>query len=146
MTDKPLFIVAVDESAGAARAAEHAAREAVLHGGTLLLVHVVEWSRFEVLPVRDLEVRHGHKEKALAQARKNIMAPLANRLVVSELEVATRIEFGHGAETVVEVARECGAGQIFVGRHAGSHATERFLGSMPTNLVRLSPVPVTVVP
>lgn len=146
MTEKALFIVAVDQSDCAARAAEFAAHETVLRGGTLLLLHVVDWSGHEVLAIRDLEAQHPKKEKALAEAQEQVMTPLMRRLDAEGLKVESRIEFGHSADIVLELADKLGAKQIFVGRHAGSHTAERFLGSLPTNLARLSPIPVTVVP
>ncbi len=146
MSGKIQFIVAVDDSDCAARAAEFAAHETVLRDGTLLLVHVVDWSGYEVLAVRDLETQHCEKETAITKVQEEIMAPLVERLAAEGLKVETRVEFGHTAEAILNVAKKTGASQIFVGRHAGSHATERFLGSLPTNLARLSPIPVTVVP
>lgn len=146
MTDRQLFIVAVDGSECAGRAAEFAAHESVLRGGTLLLVHVVDWSGFEVLPVRELESQHARKEKALTEAQEKIIAPILHRLDAEGLKVESRIEFGDADEQILALAKETGAHQLFVGRHAGSHMVERIVGSLPTDLARRSPIPVTIVP
>lgn len=146
MTEKQIFIVAVDGSECALRAAEFAAHETVLRGGTLLLVHVVDWSGFEVLPVRELETRHARKEKTLLETQEKIIAPVLHRLDAEGLKVESRIEFGDPDAQILALVEETGARQLFVGRHAGSHTMERIVGSLPTDLARRSPVPVTIVP
>ena len=146
MSDQALFIVAIDGSECATRAAEFAAHETVLRNGHLLLVHVVEWSGFEVLPVRELESQHGKKEKARKAADQDIVAPLLKRLNAEGLKVDTRIEFGDADDRLLALVKSLGARQVFVGRHAGSHRLERVMGSLPSDLARLCPVPVTIVP
>lgn len=146
MSDQTLLIVAIDGSECTARAAEFAAHETVLRNGHLLLVHVVDWSGFEVLPVGELESQHGKKEKARKAAEQEVIAPLLKRLNAEGLKVDARIEFGDPVDRLLALVKSEGARQLFVGRHAGSHRVERVLGSLPSDLARLCPVPVTVVP
>jgi nucleotide-binding universal stress UspA family protein len=146
MSDQALFIVAIDGSEYAARAAEFAAHETVLRNGHLLLVHVIDWSGFEVLPVGELEGQHSKKEKARAEAERDVIAPLMTRLTAEGLKVETRIEFGDPDDQILALVKSLGARQVFVGRHAGSAKLERVVGSLPVTLARQCPVPVTVVP
>jgi len=146
LSDQTVFIVAIDKSECTARAAEFAAHETVLRNGKLLLVHVVDWSGFEVLPVGELEDQHGKKEKAQKAAEQDIVAPLLKRLNAEGLKVDSRIEFGKPIDRILALVKSEGARQVFVGRHDGSHRVERVVGSLPSNLARLCPVPVTIVP
>ncbi|SEQ79342.1 Nucleotide-binding universal stress protein, UspA family [Amphritea atlantica] len=59
-----------------------------------------------------------------------------------------RIEEGHAAETIIEVADEIGADLIIVGSRSRTHSTlERFfVGSTAQNVVQLSAIPVLIIP
>ncbi|MEX1147651.1 MAG: universal stress protein [Sphingomonadales bacterium] len=146
MTENTVFVVAVNESEGAGRAASFAAREARLHGATLLLLHVIEWSQYEFMPVRELESTHSRKKKAIETAQTRIIDPLTRSASDHDVRVEARIDLGDTNETVVTVMQEVAATRVYVGRHAGSHVLERFVGSLPSYLVRHATVPVTIVP
>ena len=61
-----------------------------------------------------------------------------------ELETVAR--HGHASRVLVDLSRELGDCQIVVGRLGQTTLLERLFGSTVTNLVQVSPVPVTVVP
>ncbi|NVJ93601.1 MAG: universal stress protein [Methylocystaceae bacterium] len=60
----------------------------------------------------------------------------------------SRIEEGHPAETIIQVAKEIGADLIVMGsRHSKRNTLEKFfLGSTALNLMQISTIPVLVVP
>ncbi|MGI9386726.1 MAG: universal stress protein, partial [Methyloligellaceae bacterium] len=56
------------------------------------------------------------------------------------------VHHGHPAETLVDLAKEHDAAQIFIGRKGHSRIATLLFGSVAGSLVQTSPVPVTVVP
>jgi nucleotide-binding universal stress UspA family protein len=60
-------------------------------------------------------------------------------------DVAGRTEVGRPAKTIVEVAEEDAFDHIVVGSHGREGVSRIVLGSVAEHVVRMSPVPVTVV-
>jgi nucleotide-binding universal stress UspA family protein len=56
------------------------------------------------------------------------------------------VRHGHPAQVLVDVAREVGAEQLYIGRRGVSTLSALLFGSVAGSLVQISPVPVTVVP
>lgn len=141
------IVVGLDGSEASARAAESAAAEARREGARLLLVCVIPWSPYSFAPAEENERRHIEKEREIAGARERVLDPLLARLREGGgVEVEGAIRHGHPAETLVSLAREHGAGRIVVGRTGQSRVRTLLFGSTPSNLIQLSPLPVTVVP
>jgi len=141
-----LFLVGIDGSEGARRAAEFAARRARAEGGRLLLVHVVEWSGHEMLTPEQLAERHVEREHEIQQARERILAPVAAALEGVGVAVETLVRHGHVTEVLCALAKERGVTQVFSGRRGHSRIAALLFGSVAGSLVQVSPVPVTVVP
>jgi nucleotide-binding universal stress UspA family protein len=139
------FLVGVDGSEGARRAAEFAAERARCEGARLLLVCVVEWSPFGTLTSAELAERHAQREKEIRTAESEVLAPLRAALG-SELEIETLVRHGHVAEVLCDLARERGVAQIFSGRLGRGRFEALLFGSVAGSLVQVAPVPVTVVP
>lgn len=59
--------------------------------------------------------------------------------------LASEIETGRPARTIVEYAEENGFDQIVMGSHGRSGVSRILLGSVAETVVRRSPIPVTVV-
>ncbi len=142
---KTTFLVAVDGSEGARRAARFAAERARAGSASLHLLHVIDWSPYEVLTPREIEGRHAEREKELQHVRETVLAPLSAE-VGQGLDVTGEVRHGHPAETVCQVAGEIGAAQVFAGRRGRSKMKALLFGSVTGNLVQTCPVPLTVVP
>ena len=140
------FLVGVDGSAGSKRAAEYAAVRAAAEGAELLLLHVVDWSPYEVLTPEELESRPVDREEEIARARSEILQPLLDELTRDGLQLEGLVRHGHAAEMTCEVATDRNVDQVFCGRRGRSRLSALLFGSVSGGLVQACPVPVTVVP
>ncbi len=141
-----IVIVGADGSEAGERAADFALARARGTAVRLVLVHVVEWSRYEVLTPSDAAERHKRRQQEIAQAQEHVLDPLAARLGGSGVEIETRVRHGHPAEELATLARELGAVQIVVGRHGHSRLGAALFGSVTLALAQTAPIPVTIVP
>ena len=139
-----VFLAAVDGSEGAGHAAAFAAMRAKAEGATLRLVHVVDWSPYEIIDVSEAAARPGEREEEIAKAEKEILGPLVAKLS-DGIKLETEVHHGHPSETIARLA-EKGVTQVFVGRRGRSKLTALIFGSVAGGLVQMCPVPLTVVP
>ena len=140
------YLVGVDGSEAAERAAEFAADRAEGEGAVLLLMHVVEWSGFEHLPIQEAAARHDAKEAEIAAAQETILDPLVAKLAREGLRIDSVVRHGHAAETIYRLAESGEVDQVFSGRRGRSKIAVLLLGSVTMNLIQSCPVPVTIVP
>lgn len=140
------FLVAVDGSAGGARAVEYAAARAKAGGDKLVLAHIIEWSPYSFHTPEELAERHKRREEEIERAQSTILGPVKQSLDGQGLEVETAVRHGHTAEELVAIAEEKGVTQIFIGRLGEPRMKTLLFGSVAAALVQTSPVPVTVVP
>lgn len=141
-----LFIVGVDGSDGARRAAAFAAERARCMGARLLLLGVIEWSRYAFYTPEELETRGRDKQRATERAEREVLRPLAESLQGEGLEVDCLVRHGHAAEVIEQLAEARGASEVFVGRVGRSPFGGALFGSVTHRIVSTSKVPVTVVP
>lgn len=139
------FLVAVDGSEGSGKAARFAAERARHEGARLVLLHVIDWSPYEVMTPDELSERHVEREKEIREAKERVLEPLAAELRRLGVEPELMVRHGHAAETVCEVAREIDATQVFAGRRGRSKLGALLFGSVSGSLVQICPVPLTVV-
>ena len=140
------YLVGVDSSETAARATDYATAQAAKTGAALLLVHVVEWSGFDVMGPEELAQRHAIREAELEAAQTNIVGPAVERIQQAGVSVESLIHHGHATETLLSIAKERQIDHIFVGRNGASRLEALIFGSTTNSLAQASPVPVTVVP
>jgi len=140
------ILVAVDGSDAGARALAFAHARARQDGGSLMLVHVLEWSPYTFLTKEELEERHARRKQELARAEAAIIAPLAAKYQGQGVGIETAIKYGHVTETICEVAAEIGATEIVTGRTGNSGVMSRVFGSVAGTLAQIAPVPCTIVP
>ena len=141
-----VFLVGVDGSDGARRAAEYAARRAQAEGAQLILAHVVDWSPYEVMTPEDMDSRPVERQKEIDEALGKILQPLAKHLATFGVEAELVVHHGHVAECMCEIARERNVAQVFTGRRGRSRLSSLLFGSVSGSLVQVCPVPITVVP
>lgn len=144
MSDK--FAVGVDGSDASKRALDFASARAKAQGGTVVLVHILEWSPYSFLTPSELEERHKRRQEELDRASAWVVTPLAEALKKDGVAVETVIKYGHIADSLAEVAKENGATQLVIGRNGHSSIGSRVFGSVAGSLVQTSPVPCTIVP
>ena len=142
----PSFLVAVDGSSGGGRALDAAIALAKSASGRVVLVHIIEWSPFSFHTPDELAERHQRREEELDRARDSVLAPAARKAADAGVESESIVRHGHPSETLVEVAKQENATQIFIGRKGQSSVGALLFGSVAGSLVQISPVPVTVVP
>ncbi|MEH7828432.1 universal stress protein [Gemmobacter denitrificans] len=140
------IIVAYDGSAAGRRAVDFAA--ALVRGaeGSLVLLHVLEWSPYSFLTPDEVEERHARRKVELARAESAIVAPVKAELEAAGLKVDALIRYGNVTDTICEVAQETGARQIVIGRTGQAGVMSRLFGSVAGALAQVAPVPCTIVP
>jgi nucleotide-binding universal stress UspA family protein len=67
------------------------------------------------------------------------------RLDAAGIPYQERIEFGNNGRSIVETARKEGCAQIIMGTQGRGALADLLLGSVATNVLRLTGVPVTLV-
>lgn len=96
--------------------------------------------------IEDNERRHPTREAELARGKRDIAAPAAEAIRAVGVDVRTVVRHGHPAQTLCDLAEEHGVTQLVVGRTGETRLRAALFGSVPSSLVQISPVPVTVVP
>ncbi|MCA9571590.1 MAG: universal stress protein [Myxococcales bacterium] len=145
-----VWIAAHDFSACSEVAVRQAARDAVIEGARLVLLHAldpevlaapVEWATGAVaVPM----VSHLTEARAAARHRLERVADEL-RAEHPALETTVEVSEGHPVEVILEAAEQEEATRIIVGTHGRRGLRRLFLGSVAERVVRASPVPVLVV-
>ncbi len=139
-----LYLVGTDGSEGSKRAIQFAVSLARKTGAKLLIAHVIEWSRFDFMMSPALEERHASREVEIARAKDEIL--LSAEQTAGDLATESLVHHGHAAQELADMAKEHKVGQIIIGRQGHSNLSDMLHGSVASNLAKISPVPVTVVP
>ncbi len=140
------YIVACDGSPASERALNFAVANAGTTGASILVAHVLEWSPYSFLTPEELEERHKRRGEELERARKALLDPLVKLAADKGVKVDTVIKYGHVAETLVDIAEQEGATQMFIGRTGHSSIAARVFGSVAVTMAQIAPVPCTIVP
>ena len=140
-----IYLVGADGSEGSKRAIRFAADQAKKTGATLLLAHVIEWSRFEVMLAPEVADRHVVREREIERAKDTILKP-AQELAGPDVATDTVVHHGHAAQGLADLAKEYKVSQIFIGRHGHANLGDLLHGSVVSNLSRICSVPVSVIP
>jgi nucleotide-binding universal stress UspA family protein len=139
-------IVGIDGSDGSQRALDFAIARAKAGSHGLLLTCVIPHSTHAFLTMDELTRNDAWRREQREKAEAKIIQPALDRVIEAGVQAQSRIEFGIPAEALGELARETGASHIIVGRRGLSKVKAVLFGSIASNLVQTSPVPVTVVP
>lgn len=143
---KNVFLVAVDGSPGSKNAIDFAAERAKKGGAKIVVAYVIEWSPYSFNTPEENAERHKRREEEIDRATSSIVEPLAVDLRAQNLDVETVVRHGNPSQTVVDLAKEHDAAQIFIGRTGETGLKTILFGSVVANLVQTSTIPVTVVP
>lgn len=140
------LLVGMDCSTCGERALDYATAWARSAGASIVVVHVIEWSPYSFNTPMENEQRHKRREAELERAHAEIVDPVVKRLKEQGIEAEGLIRHGHPADTLNQLAAETGATNIVVGRTGTSRLKSHLFGSVPSTLVQVAEVPVTVVP
>ncbi len=140
------LLVALDGSDCGKRALSAAVAQAKLTNASLLLAYVIDWSPYSFHTPQELEERHKRRESEIERANDSVLGPEISALEAEGLTVETVVHHGKIAETLVRLAKENGATQIYAGRSGESRVHTAIFGSVTAALVQTAEVPVTVVP
>ena len=143
------ILVPVDYSEHSRESVRIAAELAVKVGATVDIVHV--WDRPTYVSDGVMVRRPGEEQRSLAdlirENAENDMAQFLAKLELPEgVNVNHRMCTGEPAQRLVEEARSGGYDLIVVGTHGRAGVLHLLLGSTAERLIRLSPVPVLVIP
>lgn len=143
----PVIVVGVDSGETSRRAVAFARDRAKDLGADaeLVLAHVIPWSPYSFTTPEENEVRHRRRQEELTAAREQVLAPAA-AIVGDAIPVTTVARHGDRAELLCSLAREHDATHILVGRNGESRLRQTVFGSVPSQLIQMADVPVTVVP
>lgn len=140
------IVVGVDKSEASGRAVEFASDEAVKFGLSLFVVHVIPWSPYSFSTPGENEHRHASKEAELAAATTQVLDPMVAIAAKSGVSVESEAHHGDPVDTILEIVDRLKAVSVVVGRTGDSRIKRAVFGSLPSHLVQVAPVPVTVVP
>ncbi len=140
-----VILVGVDGSDAGNRAVAYARDRAKALDGKVVLAHVIPWSPYSFTTPEDNEERPKRRAAELAAAEEQVMAPAA-AVVGDDVPCIPVVKHGDRVDVLLDLAREHGASQILVGRTGENRLRTAVFGSVPSHLVQLADVPVTVVP
>lgn len=141
-----VIVVGVDRSETSGRAVEFAREEAKTSGASLFVVHVIPWSPYSFSTAAENEHRTASKEAELAAAREQILDPMVQLAGETGVTVTSEAHHGDPVDTIIDIVERLGATSIVIGRTGDSRVKRALFGSLPSHLVQVAPVPVTVVP
>jgi nucleotide-binding universal stress UspA family protein len=85
-------------------------------------------------------------EQAVEELGQRVLEQARQHAAERGVEAAVELVPKRASEALVSVAETHGARMIVVGTHGGAPLKEMILGSTPSKLLHLSPLPVLVVP
>lgn len=144
MTDK--FLVGVDGSERSMRAALFAAERAKQMEAQLLVVFVIEWSPYSFNTPEENEQRKKRFEGEIESATQKILAPMLKEIRDIGVDAEGFVRHGNIAKVIIKLAKEHEAKALFIGRLGQTKLKTMLFGSVTSNLVQMSPIPVVVVP
>jgi nucleotide-binding universal stress UspA family protein len=144
MSDK--LLVAIDGSDGGRRALNAAVQHASLTNSDLVLTYVIEWTPYSFHTPEELAERHKRRESEIERAHESILSSESAVVINEGINVETVVRHGKIADTLIELAKEYGVSQIYIGRLGESRVQSMIFGSVTAALIQTSEVPVTVVP
>jgi nucleotide-binding universal stress UspA family protein len=146
MSQKPTYLVGIDGSNCSSRALEYARQRALADDGKLLIVHVIEWSKYSFSTPQENAERHKRREEELARANSEVVGPVLSQAHADGIEAEGLVRHGHAAETLARLGTKHEATCIIVGRKGSTKLKAKIFGSIASTLVQIADRPVCVVP
>ncbi len=143
---KNTIIVGYDGSDQSRVALDFACDMADRYDARLSLVHVIEWSPFELQTLEENENQARESREQIRADREKLFPPILEKLNRDDQDVDVVIDFGHPAEVIAKVAADSDAAAIVVGRRGLSTLKRVLFGGVASALVHEADCPVVIVP
>lgn len=137
------ILTGIDFSDSSAGAMYHALTLAERLGAVLHLVHITPMNANLAAPT-DLGLNVPAEFREALEARQRLERLRA--MLGNKVSVELHVRMGDAVSGIIELARELRPDMIVVGSHGLGAVMRLLMGSVSTQLVRQSPVPVLVVP
>lgn len=144
------ILVGVDHSENARRAAQFAIERAAANGWSVMVAHVVYWSKFAFPTPEENESRPGQMAREKEKAQSEVIDPIVDWAKsqghLEGIDITTAVLHGRPSEVIADLAASRDYDMIVVARTGESHLRNAIFGSTVNRLVQHAPVPVVVVP
>lgn len=143
-----LYLVAVDGSDSAKRAATRAINLAEKCHAKVKIITVMDWSYLQPLLMRD-DINIGpvlNKKEEESNTIKRVITPILDEHKESNINISSELLEGDPTEMILEQAKELQANMVFVGRQGRSRIIDILLGSVANKLAHRIGVPIVLVP
>ena len=143
---KSLYLVAVDGSEWAERAANRAIHLAAKAGAKVKLISVIDALELQPINVEGLALTPMLKAQENSRVEQKIFAPLVSNAQDLGVNVSTEVLWGDPVEVLLEKVKAEHASMVFVGRRGRSRLADILLGSVANKLAHQVGVPIVLVP
>jgi nucleotide-binding universal stress UspA family protein len=137
------LLVPMDGSAASQHALDHALWLALKDPAAIVILLNVQ--NMETLGLSDIAVRTGREREEAIQSSELVLCAAVRKCLQCGVGHEKLAEFGPIAETIERIAREVGVDQIIMGSRGLGRLRGLLLGSVATQVVHLTRVPVTLV-
>jgi nucleotide-binding universal stress UspA family protein len=142
------FLVPIDFSAHSKKTVEHAAQLALLTGGSIKILHVLQMPEYptgyyEAIYIQP-ELVAGVVETAKRDANEQL-SRVVGEMAAKGLEAQAILRVGNGYEEIVSVAKEMKSDLIIIGSRGYQDLGRILLGSTLDRVLQYAPCPVLVV-
>ena len=143
---KQLILVGFDGSESGHKALEAAKDVARHYQADLKLLHVIDWSPFELQTIEENEHQARERRAQIKRDREELFPEVIEALEKEGISATADVLWGHPAEVLADQADELDAGMIVIGRVGQSRLKSLLFGSVASRTVQLADCPVLVVP
>lgn len=140
------ILVGIDGTDESRRAVKYAITHAKPSNAKLVLAYIIEWSPYAFQTAEENEERHMRREEEIQTVHERVLDPMLESLVSEGLEIEGVVRHGQVADALLYIAKKQGAGLIIVGRIGQKNIKTVIFGSVVSNLIQRSHIPVTIVP
>lgn len=142
------YLVAVDGSECAKRAATRAIYLAEKCHAKVKVLTVVDWTYIQPIVMRyELNTGPIFNEKEEGEHTiKRVITPILDEHKNSSVDISSELLTGDPTEVILEESKKFNADMVFVGRQGGSRVVDILLGGVASKLAHRIEVPIVLVP
>jgi len=143
---KLLYLVAVDGSEWANRAAERAVHLAEKTHAKVKFLSVINWPFIQPVTLEGMAppvLDRGSEER---YNKEKVLMPLINKHQDSGVELSAETLWGEPVDVIREQIKQQHANMVFVGRRGRSNLADIILGSVANKLAHCVGIPIVLVP
>ncbi len=143
---KKVYLVGVDGSEWSDRATERAVNLAADTGAEVHLIHGIDWSAYQPMPISEIATRPADKKEEARQAEEFILKPLLEKYADKGVNIQSEFDWGHPVEIISAAIKDQKANMVFMGRRGRSRIADMLLGSVANRIAHRVGVPIVLVP